>query len=74
MVQTMKNKFANVYLFPKETGELGATKNVSGTILNKGQTNHFIHIELSAGSRENLIAKQKWRDSFYESLFSVSNL
>jgi hypothetical protein len=74
MVQSMKNKFANVYLFPTETGELGATKNVSGNILNKGKINHFIHIELSAESRENLIAKQKWRDSFYEALFSVSNL
>lgn len=54
----------NVYIYPREITELGATTNSIGTQLNAIDPGHFIHIELSAFIRTTLLMKPTLLQTF----------
>lgn len=54
----------NVFLFPSEIGELGATKNALGQWVNKKYPGHFVHLELNYRMRDKFLKDKALRKVF----------
>jgi hypothetical protein len=60
---------AKVHRYPEDTRELGATRNVQGQLVNILPHAHFIHLELSAPVRRELLSSEEARARLAEALF-----
>jgi len=64
----MKASFGKdrVWLFPLETGELGATKNVQASVMRHQGSAGFLHVELAKEFRDRLVGSRKDRTALYD--------
>lgn len=60
-------KVGRIARFPDESTELGATTNVQGRLV-RARGGRFLHVEMSAGVRKNLLANGELRARFFAAL------